>query len=221
MRNFILITLVIFYLHLSNPLFAQYDNILFHRIDIKKGLSSNTVSKICQDAQGFMWFGTDRGLNRFDGYKFRTYRSNPEDPGSLSHEQISSILRDINNNLWVGMQNSKSINRYDLESDNFIKDNVPAPFLNHDKKGNIWMGNPEITTGISVLNIRNSTITRYDYDPADPNSISSNSITSIFTDDSGIIWIGAGGLNKYNQNDRSFTHFLKGRLGLKVSGSGI
>ena len=78
----ILILLAIF----SRPdrLLAQSENIRFDRISIEDGLSQSTVFTILQDRQGFMWFGTQDGLNKFDGYQFTIYKNDPEDPTTIS-----------------------------------------------------------------------------------------------------------------------------------------
>lgn len=71
------------------------------RLGIDKGLSNNSVRSIFQDSQGFVWIGTYDGLNRYDGYEFKTYRNRPNDTFSLPHNYIFSISEDRENNLWV------------------------------------------------------------------------------------------------------------------------
>ena len=66
----------------------------FEHISVEHGLSHSTVNCILQDSKGFMWFGTDDGLNRYDGYSFTVYRHNPDDPQSLSHNQVWSLFED-------------------------------------------------------------------------------------------------------------------------------
>ena len=72
---------------------AGYD-IKFKQISIVEGLSQNTVYSICQDSKGFMWFGTQDGLNLYDGYGFETYRNDPENANSLSNNYIRVIYPD-------------------------------------------------------------------------------------------------------------------------------
>jgi ligand-binding sensor domain-containing protein len=77
-------------------------NLRFERISIAQGLSHSTVNCILQDSYGFMWFGTDDGLNRHDGHDFALYNHDPDDPHSLSHNQIKSLHQDQLGTLWVG-----------------------------------------------------------------------------------------------------------------------
>jgi signal transduction histidine kinase/class 3 adenylate cyclase/ligand-binding sensor domain-containing protein/ActR/RegA family two-component response regulator len=212
MRKYIHSGLFICCLFIANMLFAQSNKILFHRIDENAGLSSNSVFHICQDKQGFMWFGTENGLNRYDGYGMKTYRSNPDDPGSLTHEQINALKKDKYDNLWIGFQTPGIFNRYDPESDRFEKYALSAQSLVADSNGNLWIGNPENSEGFCVLNIKDSIVTRYDHDPENPLSLASNSVSSMYIDYSGRVWIGAGALNRFNPGDSSFTVFHKGIL---------
>jgi hypothetical protein len=74
----------------------------FERISVEHGLSHSTVNCILQDSKGFMWFGTDDGLNKYDGHSFIVYKHNPDDPQSLSHNQVWSLFEDSSGVLWVG-----------------------------------------------------------------------------------------------------------------------
>ena len=65
-----------------------------------------------QDSQGYLWFGTQDGLNRYDGYHFTIFRPDPDDPSSLNDRIINSIVEDTSGNLWVGTTLG-GLNRYD------------------------------------------------------------------------------------------------------------
>ncbi len=96
----------IFFLLTFLPVFlsAQYDNIKFEHLSVAQGLSSGNVQCIYQDSRGFMWFGTDDGLNKYDGYKFTVYRHDPDDPLTLSNSDIWSIYyRFYNADLATGI----------------------------------------------------------------------------------------------------------------------
>ena len=98
----VLLSLVPFFFFL-NPVEAQSGrNIRFERISPEDGLSEAAVHCIIQDRQGFMWFGTQDGLNKFDGYSFSVYRNDPDNPQSLSDNFILSLLPDGSGVLWVG-----------------------------------------------------------------------------------------------------------------------
>ena len=100
------------------PLRAQ--NSLFFASD---KLSSTLISCICQDKAGYIWIGTDYGLNRFDGYRFTTYLNHPEDTTSLNYNVVVSVFSDRDGRLWVGT--SRGLQRYDYATDHF--ENLPFP----------------------------------------------------------------------------------------------
>ena len=90
-RHFI--TIFILFLG-SNLLTAQTRGSKFERISGASGLSVSTVRSILQDQTGFLWFGTDDGLNRYDGYSFKIYKRQAHDSNSLSHNMIWCLLED-------------------------------------------------------------------------------------------------------------------------------
>ena len=71
--------------------YAQQTQLQFSRLDLSNGLSSNQVTAIYKDKQGYMWFGTMAGLNRYDGYQFKVFKHNARDPKSLSDDFINTI----------------------------------------------------------------------------------------------------------------------------------
>lgn len=81
---------------------GQYNNFKFENLDTVDGLSSSTCLTIFQDSDGFLWFGTIDGLNKYDGYQFEVYKSVLDDPTSISNNRINAIVEDGNDNLWVG-----------------------------------------------------------------------------------------------------------------------
>ncbi|HEY7818556.1 MAG TPA: two-component regulator propeller domain-containing protein, partial [Vicinamibacteria bacterium] len=74
----------------------------FERFSTDDGLSQSNVRSILRDYRGFMWFGTDDGLNKYDGYRFVTFKRDPEDPGSLSDNYVRVLYEDQDRVLWVG-----------------------------------------------------------------------------------------------------------------------
>lgn len=121
----------------------------FRHYNNRHGLSHNTVYCVLQDRKGFMWFGTEDGLNRFDGHTFKVYRYNSYQPErSLSNDHILSLFEDSNGTLWVCT--AYSICRYDEASDSFRPFTFPTgnssgeyfSMLAEDKKQNLWMASP-------------------------------------------------------------------------------
>ena len=84
---------------------AIKENIRFERLTVKDGLSQNTIRDILQDSKGMMWFATQDGLNRYDGYTFYKYRHHADDPYSLSNNLILCLAEDQAGTLWIGTWN--------------------------------------------------------------------------------------------------------------------
>ena len=110
------------------PLRAQTS--LFYASD---KLSSTLISCICQDQAGYIWIGTDYGLNRFDGYRFTTYLNHPEDSTSLDYNVVVSVFCDRDGRLWVGT--SRGLQRYDYATDRF--EHLPFPNGVHPRVNDI------------------------------------------------------------------------------------
>ena len=111
-------SLIIFLSLMLAQFVSAQENVRFKRLSIEDGLSQSTVETIVQDRQGFMWFGTEDGLNRFDGYSFTKFRHDPEDPSSLSNSNIWCLHVDREGTLWVGTY-SGGLNRYDPDTETF------------------------------------------------------------------------------------------------------
>ena len=81
---------------------AQQDDLSFKHLSIEQGLSQSIVNATTQDRRGFMWFVTEDGLNKFDGYGFEVFKHDAKEPASLSHNEIKCIAEDGIGVLWVG-----------------------------------------------------------------------------------------------------------------------
>nr|WP_315203299.1 two-component regulator propeller domain-containing protein [uncultured Flavobacterium sp.] len=105
MKNFVLHFVLLIAFSLTG--FSQEYSVKF--LDISDGLSNNSVTTIYQDSDGFMWFGTYDGLNRYDGYNFKVYRNKINDKNSLSFNTIYHIEGDYQKNIWVGGANGACV----------------------------------------------------------------------------------------------------------------
>ncbi len=81
----------------------------FRNINSNQGLSSNSVNAIYRDSKGFLWIGTNLGLNRYDGYQIKTYKGDPTNPKSIADNYIYSITEDPDSFLWVGTRSGYSV----------------------------------------------------------------------------------------------------------------
>src|SRR6185369_130259 len=136
------------------PGYAQPDHagdaVRFRTYSTPEGLSQATARAIAQDRDGFIWIGTQDGLNRFDGYGFKVYKHDRTDPASLSHNHVWALLADPDGSLWVGTQ-AGGLNRYDPVLDRFTGYEATAgpdstasrlvTALARDKDGRIWVAN--------------------------------------------------------------------------------
>jgi ligand-binding sensor domain-containing protein len=98
---------------MSTCMFSQSADIRFKHLRIEDGLSQSSVHAIAQDRIGFLWFGTEDGLNRYDGYTFTVYRHDPLDSFSISDNYITRLLTGRNGDLWIGTFNG-GLNRYEV-----------------------------------------------------------------------------------------------------------
>lgn len=125
---------------------AQY-KYMFKHLEVRDGLSNNQVNAIYKDSKGFMWFGTASGLNRYDGYDIRVYRSLADDENSLPDNSIKTIQEDGENNLWLRTRAGYVIyrmseDRFDRRVENWARNigisGVPS-FIYVDNEKNFWV----------------------------------------------------------------------------------
>ncbi|MEA5138557.1 two-component regulator propeller domain-containing protein [Arcicella rigui] len=181
----------------------------FKRISTNDGLSQSHVNAILKDRKGFMWFATDEGLNKYDGYNFTVYKHSSKKPKSLSDNLIYDIIEDHLGNLWVATATGLDIfNRDDETFEHYFNKNVSINVrdIYQDKQNRIWLGT---ISGIYLLDIPHKTAKQFKHDPRNKNTISDDFIYKIAEDNLGNIWVGTNnGLNKFNPNTNQFTHFF-------------
>lgn len=197
-----------FFPHLIFP----QNNLHFEHISVEQGLSQSIVTSIVQDNVGFLWFGTEDGLNRYDGYQFTVFKHNPNDPFSVSDNGIMFLFKDRSGDLWIGTD-KRGLNKYDYKTGKFIHINSDKDFASSkvnsicdDNRGNLWIGTDK---GMYEYNPQQKILTNYSNIPSDPNSISNNLVRSVYCDKDGILWIGTeNGLNKYNIQKNIFSRYF-------------
>ncbi|WP_300598417.1 two-component regulator propeller domain-containing protein [Niabella sp.] len=112
----------------------------FKHYQVDDGLVHNAVTAVIQDSKGLIWIGTRGGLNRFDGYSFKTYKNNNDKFGSLGNDVINSIVEDKNRMIWIGT--GKGLFKYDPYKEVLTAlDAVPKEYTNNliiDQDNNLW-----------------------------------------------------------------------------------
>lgn len=207
MRQIYIYLLLLFFL--VNALFAQkkpHEQLQFQKYTVNEGLSQNIVEAILQDSEGFMWFGTQDGLNRFDGKNFKTFYFKIDDTSSLSNNYVKTIYEDLNGDLWIGTYGG-GINKFDKrhsfqryqhhpEDAQSISDNV-ANVVYQNTPEYLWIGTKE---GLNKMHIRTGTFEHFFQEEGNKQSLTNNVIYSISKSTEAFkIWIGTkAGLNLFN-----------------------
>lgn len=180
--------------------YAQSKNLIFNNINIEQGISQSTIEAIFQDSEGYIWLGTNDGLNRYNGYEFKIYNYE-EYQNSISHNGITDITEDKYGNIWVNtVSGVNKINKKTEKISNYteingkIKEDSTTEII-VTKDNNILVGTYE------GLNIYNAKEDRFDVILEEKDGILSSCIYSIDEDINGNIWIGTElGLNKLSKD---------------------
>lgn len=174
----------------KGTLFAQ--KIFFRNYTVMDGLCANTIWDIEQDEQGFMWFGTKYGLNRFDGHEFRSYKFDKKNKNSIGNNFIRKIFKYDAKTFWIGTE--EGIYIFDLTKETFkLFEPLGKTFINdiyEDSKHNIWIATK--TNGAYYYQPLAKKITNF-IRTTTGNGLSSNEISKIIEDNKGQIWIGTYG----------------------------
>lgn len=203
------------------PLVDGYD-LHFKRVAID-GLSQTRVAQIVQDEKGFMWFGTQHGLYRYDGHELRVFRHEARRRTSLSGVYVYSLLRDRANTLWVGNDDfldrfqpaTESVTQYSLTPDNDRAGPANVSCMNQDSSGALWLCT---RNGLYRLDPASQRSLAVRHDPADPSSLSSNAVQFVGEDRRGALWVGTGkGFDLLHPDSHAVTQ----RLPLPVSLHGM
>jgi signal transduction histidine kinase/ligand-binding sensor domain-containing protein/DNA-binding response OmpR family regulator len=199
---------------------SQNYDIRFEHISVEEGLSNSIIYDILQDSQGFMWFGTEDGLNKYDGYKYTIYRHDPDDIFSLSHSYIRSIYESHHGGksvLWFGTWGG-GLNKFDRDKEQFThyqfdSKNPKSLSSNYvvsifeDRSGQLWIASSQ---GLNRFNRETEEFTRYMPDSEyalNPDLHDLNYISGMTEYQPGVLWIGTfnGGLYTLELETGQFT----------------
>ncbi len=199
----------------TQTLHAQ--SVIFETFNSRQGLSQNSVTAILEDSEGYMWFGTRGGLNKFDGYTFTVYEHNPADSTSISNNNIRAICEDKEGTIWIATQSG--LNAYNPRTGKFKNyfhkpsergsisdDDLLAAHV--DREGTLWIGS---RFGLSKFDHTTQSFTLYQHEPHDvKNTWAINSIQTIYEDAFGNLWVGTHkGLSLFNRQQQKFTRYLQ------------
>lgn len=187
----------------------------FRQISREQGLSQSVIYAILQDRYGFIWIGTQDGLNRYDGYNFTVFEYNPENPNSLSNNTVLSLYEDRAGTLWIGTESG--LNRYDRDLGQFTRfhhDPLKPDSLSHDavrtlfedSAGRFWVGT--LGGGLNLMDRSTGRFSYYRNNPNDPTSLSSHIVWDVFEDSGGNLWVGTwNGLERFDPATGIFHHY--------------
>jgi signal transduction histidine kinase/ligand-binding sensor domain-containing protein/CheY-like chemotaxis protein len=215
---------------------AQQNQVTFEQLNLADGLSHSLISGCAEDHRGFMWFATQDGLNRYDGYKFKVYQQG-RDSRNPTNSWINKIYLDREAQMWIVFQ-GKGVNRFDTKTEIFynyipdkdkpgsISDDHLQPltrYINNtfyeDCFNNLWIGSQ---SGLNLYNRKKDSFTAFFHNPNDSSSLSHNRITSISGDSQGNIWVGTQkGLNRLDPKTGKFRRFLYDSQGNTLSDTTI
>src|SRR6218665_1025783 len=193
------------YFLLFNSAVGQVLKPSFRHLSTNEGLSQGHVTAILKDKQGFMWFATYEGLNKFDGYRFFIYKNSSDDSLSLNNNIVNDILEDNAGNIWVAT--ATGLDRLNRDKDNFSHFFSANRLINvhdifQDSKKRIWLGTTE---GLYLINSTNGSFKVFRHEDTNKNSLSDDGIDRIEEDKDGKLWIGTkNGLNKFDPDTKTF-----------------
>lgn len=185
------------FLLLFGCMFPLKSQTLFPPLQVKNGLASNSIYAILEDRSGFMWFGTGEGLSRFDGYDFRNFIHEPDNPYSLGGNGITALYEDRAGKIWVGTFGG-GLNIFDPLTDRFQRNrhdpDDPGSLIHdyaisvyEDQKGKIWVGT---WGGLEAYDQEHQRFVHYRHIPGDTNSLKSPLVNTVYQDKGGTYWIG-------------------------------
>jgi ligand-binding sensor domain-containing protein len=199
---------------------AEGSDMRFARVSFEEGPSRSSVRQILQDDLGFLWFGTQDGLKRFDGYHFREYR-HQEGVQSLSGTSISDLFKDRAGTIWVA--SDRYLDRYDPKTEKFTPyRSDPADTrifegglnqITQDPEGFLWLST---THGLSRLDPITGKAIQYHHAAGDPYSLSGDHVKSTLVDREGTFWVATtNGLDVFDRRTGKVTR----RVSLDLPGS--
>lgn len=208
-------------------LFSKTISINFDHLNASNsGLSSNRILSLCRDSRGFIWIGTQAGLNRYDGYSTVTYYNDTANNTSLSHDNVYSIFEDSKKQIWVATHSGLCLFNRKTESFKVYKfvrpdekkiSTRPVFQITEDQLGNIWVGLGK-SGGFRMIDQKGSSHISYKVQNS-PDSNAFNTITDLAFDSQGLLWLGTmgNGLVCFEPLSKKFTLYSDSNIDLGVA----
>ncbi len=187
----------------------------FGHLTVEDGLSNAWVQSVLKDSRGFLWFGTQEGLNRYAGGAIDVYRHDPNDPRSLPISSVRVIFEDSRRRLWLGgFWGRGGLARYDFEQDRFVsflpdaRSTVPphreVRAITEDRQGRIWIATDN---GLLAYDQEQDDFSSYRQRKPGQEGLSSSNVYSLLLDGQGRLWIGTNaGLDWLDTRTGRITH---------------
>jgi len=215
--------MVLFLGAISIAVCAQDNYIRFHSISLEDGLSHSFVTSFLEDDLGFLWFGTQDGLNRYDGYEFKVYHAGKSNR-TPSKNWITDIYKDHFDQIWIYYEGD-GLDRFDpmgevfhtykpdslkpgsVSSNGYYSlENINYTVFAEDSDSNLWIGTDR---GLNKYIREDDRFEHFRHDPLDPNSLTDDRVFTMTKDHENMLWIGTyNGLNRFDPMTGRSTRFL-------------
>lgn len=197
---------------LLSPAHAQVPPRVFNHLTVDDGLTSNVGATLVQDAQGFIWIGTDQGLNRYDGRAVKHFRNDPADSTSLDFDNVADLHVDQQGRLWVSTH-SGVLHRYDPTTESFRRyplpqlDGMPTVVEIHESRdGTFWLSAWQ--RGLWHFHPEQGVLANYQPDPDDPSTIGHPVVKDVLENPDGTLWLATyAGLNHFDPQTGRATRY--------------
>ena len=194
----------------------------FEQLSVDDGLAQESILSMVQDGDGFMWFGSQTGLSRFDGYRVTTYRNEPGNPRSMVNNWVRVLHVDRAGRLWIGTDGG--LERFDPITRTFVhfapnepdkrgNGNRHIHAMESDGKDGLWIATAD---GLQHFDMKTGLFKLWHHDPGTASSLADDQVNALALDASGRLWIGTAlGLDSMAPGAGGFEHHALAGAGAK------